>query len=437
MKIKFSDKLFLVIFIFLINYSVSFSESDGINLNLNVAGTCVVDNICGPGEDMFNCPQDCNPILPVNPTNNSSSGSIISDNNFYNLTVEVSYNNAIIKWKSIIPTMSNLKWGTSPDYKDGTVSNINFTLDHKIELTNLKEGTLYYFSIETETLLRKTNSIENQIFRTLSLLDTNPPGNPTHLDIFSSSDSVTLSWINPIDKDFDYIRVMKNTDRYHGSPSNGYLVYEGNGNYVTDSNVKENQKYFYSLFSRDKAGNYSSGSLISIIHNPHNKDTWGTELSPNEKVKEINDVIFTVVQNSSNYDFKLDSNLYLDGDAPIDIKTNYSSVDKNDDSWVEVRDHNKVILSQYFFYRLKDKDGFTKVTIPSFENSGLYYISIYRYANNQLDLINKGTFQINKANNQKTLYNYAYIIVGIVFIFVFILYLLVFTILPKIFNYKK
>ena len=142
----------------------------------------------------------------------------------------------------------------------------------------------------SETLLGKTNSLENQIFRTLQLPDTNPPGNPTNVTAESTKSGITVSWENPTALDFDYVRVMRNDDRFYGSPSIGELVYEGKGTYFTDSNVKTNNKYFYSLYSRDRAGNYSSGSLIDVIYNPQGEDNFGNNLTPVEKIEPLSNI---------------------------------------------------------------------------------------------------------------------------------------------------
>lgn len=398
-KMKYKILILFISIFFFSNSAFLFaasSSSDGLNVNLHI-GTCNYNEICEPdlGEDLYVCALDCTPIVVPPDSKRGVSGSLVMDNSFNDLTVEVSYTSVIIKWKSFLPTMSNIKWGKNPDYKDGTIKNVNYYLDHRVEINNLLEGTTYYFTIESENLLRKTTTLENQSFRTLSSLDTTPPVNPTNVKASSGISGVTLSWVNPKDEDFDYIRVMRNLDRYYGSPFIGTLVYEGTGNYFLDSKVTKDNKYLYSLFSRDRAGNYSSGSLIDIVHNPKGFDKWGEVTPPIEVVEPLPSISFIISQGASDYEFKNGNFFNLDANSPISIKTDYSSNIKNDDMWVTIKDIDGNTVWQYFFSRTKDKDGYIKTIIPSLEMGGYFDILVYKYVKNKVVLINQGVININ------------------------------------------
>ncbi len=433
-KYKFT---LIVVLIYFTNCPLLFANSlDGINLNLHV-GSCNNNDICEQGsEDFFVCPADCTPVVVLPDAGKKSSGGLVMNNVFNDLTVEVSYNSATIKWNSVIPIMSNLKWGQGPDYKDGVIRNINYLLNHKIEISNLKEGTNYYFNIEAENLLGKTSSLENQIFRTLSLPDTTPPGNVKKVTISSDISGITVSWLNPTDLDFDYVRVMKNTKRYYANPNQGILVYEGKGNYFTDSKVIDQNKYFYSLFARDRAGNYSSGTLINIIHNPLSEDLWGKILTPETEVKFI-DSEASISQSGLVYDFIMDGNFRLSAGGSIDVKINYLSSKKDDDLWFEIKNSNKNIEAQYLFKHSLVKEGDREVRIPPFEKAGTYDVSINRYDGDVSQIIRAGTFQITKSTTQNLKGGFSIYLFWFIIIFIILLLIILFftlAILPKIFK---
>jgi len=389
--------------LFLAGFYYVDASASGIDINLHVGGQCNYNGMCeaGIGEDIFSCPNDCTPPEPPTPpTGGGTTSGSIPGNYFKDLSVEVSFNSVVIKWKSTVPTISNLKWGTNPDYRDGSIRNINLLIDHKVELNNLKDGTVYYFSIESENLSGVSKTLDNQTFKTLSLPDTTPPGNPTNIKAVSDKNGITLSWDNPKDLDFDYVRITRNDERYYASPYLGKLIYEGSEKYFTDINVVEGHKYFYALFSRDRAGNYSSGSLINLTHNPKGLDNWGTVLTPPEQVEKI-EGIFVVTQNSLSYDFYPGGVFHFSGDSEIFIKTNYLSKIINDDLWVEIRNSEGIIIGQYFFDRERDKDNFVKVVIPVFEKGDYYNLMIYRYRDGVSQLVNYGSFDVTKVGEKK------------------------------------
>jgi hypothetical protein len=59
---------------------------------------------------------------------------------------------------------------------------------------------------------------------------------------------VEIAWQNPLDVDFDTVRITRSTTAYPRDPFEGRVVYEGGGNFVIDKNVQEGVKYYLRNF---------------------------------------------------------------------------------------------------------------------------------------------------------------------------------------------
>jgi len=386
----------IILFIFsnfLIPTSFSCANStNGININLDVNG-CNKNGICEVGkEDFISCPEDCS---TKGGEGGSTGGSITVDQNnlFQNLAVVPGYTSATIKWDSFVPTIFILKWGESNDYQSGTLQNVNFVNNHSVVLSNLKSNTIYYFTIETETYLGKTVVISNKTFTTTTPPDTEPPMNPTGATALSATSGITISWINPKDKDFSYIRVVRSTERYQSDPYGGRLIYEGSGQYLRDGDVKEGIHYYYTIFARDKNGNFSSGTMEDITYylldstkgqavpetptEPEIKiPTTTSELPNSYRVEQNDEHVFMVV-----VDFGLEKQDY--------------------DMWVEIKDKDNKVEGRYFLSDRKDDYNYKEVKIPNTGLSGEYDVLIYRHFKGEIEMVYKGTLNIIPSSADK------------------------------------
>jgi len=120
---------------------------------------------------------------------------------------------------------------------------------------------------------------------------------------------VNLNWINPIDLNFEYVRVMKNI-RYSNNPYDGILVYEGQEAKFTDTLENFDTNYYYSFFSRYSDGTFSIGQVFKIYSDtPSIFEDLNNDLKEQvEKDKEIKiNIPFEKIffsENLSIYDFK-------------------------------------------------------------------------------------------------------------------------------------
>ncbi len=97
-------------------------------------------------------------------------------------------------------------------------------------------------------------------------VDAGAPGTATQFLATDGRDSrVPLSWQNPSDSDFNRIRVLRRTDQYPTSASDGSAatVYEDTATASATENIVDTgrtngQTYYYAAFTRDAVGNWNN-----------------------------------------------------------------------------------------------------------------------------------------------------------------------------------
>ena len=93
--------------------------------------------------------------------------------------------------------------------------------------------------------------------------DTTPPGNVTGISAAAGDGAITLSWTNPADLDLAAVRVQRDTGQYPAAPTDGTTAFEGLASSAEDTGLQNATLYYYTVFSVDHAGNWSSGAQVS------------------------------------------------------------------------------------------------------------------------------------------------------------------------------
>jgi outer membrane protein assembly factor BamB len=107
--------------------------------------------------------------------------------------------------------------------------------------------------------------------------DTTPPGKVSGLQVADkTSDSLTLTWVNPLDTDLAGVRVR----RLQGStppqgPGSGVLVYDGFDGEVVDAALAPGTTYSYALFAYDEVPNSSAAATITDTTLSHDNTAPG------------------------------------------------------------------------------------------------------------------------------------------------------------------
>jgi len=228
---------------------------------------CNNNGVCesARGENTSNCPLDC----PVAEEPSPGGGAPIFDTTppvIFNLFIsEITLNSIIINWDTNEQAICQLFLGRTQEYEKETIAETVFFREHSTELTGLSPGTAYHFKIICKDTNRNESETSDQKFTTLSLPDITPPLNISDFEAIPGDKQIKLKWQNPPDPDFKEIKIARSQDFYPKNPEDGVPVYIGKESSFEDKNLENNVVYYYSAFSYDKAGNYSSGAVVSAV----------------------------------------------------------------------------------------------------------------------------------------------------------------------------
>ncbi len=181
-----------------------------------------------------------------------------------NVAVTLSYNSATINWNTSELALSRVSWGTSRDYRNGTIAGEQFTKKHSSLISDLLPNTTYYFQI-ISIGANNNQSTYASVFQTLTPADTGAPSNVTEFIATPRLNHIQLSWNNPSEPDFNLVRIVRSEIFFPTDPLNGKVLYEGTANNFADFNVTQGVVYYYSAFARDANGNYASGSVAYAL----------------------------------------------------------------------------------------------------------------------------------------------------------------------------
>jgi len=329
----------------------------------------------------------------------------------YDLLVVPSETSVKITWKTYSPTISTFSWGTTGEYKDEVIRESNYTVLHEVILSDLQPGTQYYFKIDSLTEGGANTSLTNQSFITDGL----PEGIPNATNFIASADktSIGLSWKNPINSNFGEVRIVRSAEFYPADYLDGIVVYQGANESFIDTNVEVGKTYYYSLFVKDKNGNYSSGVVSSA--------KVGKILGPNEEIPDVYDnlpkapFVHPIIEalNFWDYDFIQDgkkintpyiSNVNIDGEKNLTISIGYNKIPEVLKSIIvtlkDPEDPKKVFS---FILKVNKEKTLYSATIAPLGRSGTYAtrIAIVDYKNRGLKAID-GSMSVQLALTQNS-----------------------------------
>ena len=150
------------------------------------------------------------------------------------LAIDPQTNQATLEWNTNRFSRFSLRWGRSSSYELGYVTSDIYSKDHRTVITDLEPGTRYEYELVGINQRGDRFVLSQDQFVTAEGPDLIPPANVANLNAQLVGDQVVLSWVNPAVDDFAFVRIVRSHLFYPTDPFDGFLVYQDDGEAVTD-----------------------------------------------------------------------------------------------------------------------------------------------------------------------------------------------------------
>ncbi|HEY4518655.1 MAG TPA: hypothetical protein VJG48_03495 [Candidatus Paceibacterota bacterium] len=298
---------------------------------------------------------------------------------------------SLITWETNLSAYSTISWGKTLFYELGSIVESAPDTSHEALITALDPDTTYYFKIEVVDAgnTNNTASVTNQSFHTLSEANS-PPANPLNFEAHwqATLEAIKLTWQNPADPDFSVVRIVRGDSFFPEDPSEGIIIYEGSLESALDYDVEPGKTYYYTIFARDTAGQYSSGAVASetvpkegeIPTEEEPPVNIFEELPPSSIAtsSEFMNLNFIFSQSNKAQLFKDGSKISLGGTENSTISIGYSSLPEVLKTIAVTlhhpKDRNKIFA---FLLRVNDSKTDYAATIAPLLDPGEYPVDIY------------------------------------------------------------
>ncbi len=169
---------------------------------------------------------------------------------------------AVITFNTNELATSQVSYGPTNAYGSNAPEGLPVNTTHSVILPGLLPNRTYHFKV----IATDTNNNESATgdFSFTTLKDGAPPPNVTGYQLTTTTNSIILNWINPSlleNLDFEGVKIVRSINSQAIGPNDpaASLTHTTGGQTFTDANVLVNVDYYYSIFSFDTSGNYSSG----------------------------------------------------------------------------------------------------------------------------------------------------------------------------------
>lgn len=298
----------------------------------------------------------------------------------------------MVSWKTDKPALCRLSLGDTVDYRKGVIAQTAFGTQHSTKITGLVPQTTYHFRLECEDVYKRMAQTPDQIFSTLNLPDTVPPANVSDFGAEASGDRIALDWINPPDRDFAGVRIVRSQKFFPADPWSGAIIYDGAGGSFVDTDVTA-AAYYYAAFSYDTSGNFASGALVSASLGEAPPPPISAPPPP--EIEKIGFKDFDFMQKDKGVVNYENGTLSVDDIDPLTISIPYGQIPQVLKTiMVTLQKESKTF--SFLLRANKEKTLYTASLLPPAPGNYPFYITILDYKNQALKKI-EGQLSVVKA----------------------------------------
>lgn len=169
---------------------------------------------------------------------------------------------AVITFDTNELATSQVSYGSNTSYGSSAPEGEPANTTHSVILPGLLPNRTYHFKVVATDTHNNEGATGDFFFTTLP--DHIPPPNVTAYQLTTTSNSIILNWTNPdllTTPDFSGVKIVRSINSQATGPNDpgASLTHTTSAETFTDDNVLANIDYYYSIFSFDTSGNYSSG----------------------------------------------------------------------------------------------------------------------------------------------------------------------------------
>lgn len=320
------------------------------------------------------------PPDPVDPERSSSprSTALLIEESF---TIESGENGARFSWGTNLATQFILRYGQTNELTDGTIRTSLYRTSHQTNISGLASDTEYFYEVYVVDIFGRGHILRTGVFQTKAGVDSTPPANVASFAAVPIQNDVFLSWQNPIDDDFAYVRLVRNNRFYPQGPDDGLVVYEGDNTSVTDraAFATANRQY-YTVFSYDSAGNRSSGAVTEVQRGQVAEGNEESVTPPGAQPETtVSTTSATMALRAEDVVFQQDRRIVavsaeevmLQANRPYQIYIPYSALPQHLKSIiVTIKNPSNADVAQSFLLRYNATDNNYQADIPAFNVAG-------------------------------------------------------------------